>query len=211
MNRAILTVLLFIALSSPTIARSPLDDSLRIQPTSPLPQANGLGNRQPVQVNLNVEYQLSSVDTPLPTADKPNFSGEWKLNIKKSDFGQIQAPTRMTQKIMHQEPHLKITTSSEGDGVSDTDENFECTTDGKECTNQMFGGEAKSKYTWKDNVLENSTQARLGEMDINIKGKWILSSDGQTLTEENHFTSAQGGYDYTFVFERAKVQSGKSN
>ena len=37
-------------------------------------------------------------------ADKPNFSGDWKLNAAKSNFGPIPPPTSYTRKIAHAEP-----------------------------------------------------------------------------------------------------------
>ena len=40
----------------------------------------------------------------------PNFSGEWKLNTSKSDFGPLPGPSTRTDKIAHVHPDLKITT-----------------------------------------------------------------------------------------------------
>ncbi len=71
---------------------------------------------------------------------KPNFSGECKLNIEKSDFGPMPPPSSRTDKIDHKEPGLKVPfaqVTEQGDMNGD----FNYTTDGKECTNEM--GEAK--------------------------------------------------------------------
>jgi len=38
---------------------------------------------------------------------KPNFSGTWKLNAGKSNFGPMPAPETRTDKITHQDPDLK--------------------------------------------------------------------------------------------------------
>ena len=38
---------------------------------------------------------------------KTDFSGTWKLNTGKSDFGPMPPPDSMTQKITHQDPSLK--------------------------------------------------------------------------------------------------------
>ena len=35
-----------------------------------------------------------------------NFSGEWKLNVSKSDFGAMPAPDSRTDKIAHEDPDL---------------------------------------------------------------------------------------------------------
>src|SRR5271157_4927580 len=42
----------------------------------------------------------------LPALAKPNFSGDWKLNLSKSSFGQMPAPSGMTNKITHEDPKL---------------------------------------------------------------------------------------------------------
>src|ERR1022692_2319471 len=46
----------------------------------------------------------------LPALAKPNFSGDWKLNLAKSSFGEMPAPTSMTLKITHEEPKLTTAT-----------------------------------------------------------------------------------------------------
>ena len=43
-------------------------------------------------------------------AGKPDFSGEWKLNIDKSNFGPIPPPTSLTQTVDHKDPALNVTT-----------------------------------------------------------------------------------------------------
>src|SRR5207247_6951256 len=72
----------------------------------------------------------------LPAIAKPNFTGDWKVNLSKSTFGQMPAPNSMTSKIAHDEPKLKVSnkqSSDRGDFAAD----FDYTTDGKECTNQI--------------------------------------------------------------------------
>ena len=40
--------------------------------------------------------------------DKPNFSGEWKMNAAKSNFGQLPPPGSFVRKIQHKDPSLSI-------------------------------------------------------------------------------------------------------
>jgi len=65
---------------------------------------------------------------------KPNFTGTWKVNNSKSDFGPMPAPQSSTSKIDHKEPSLRIATTWVGDQGERTFE-FSYTTDGKENTN----------------------------------------------------------------------------
>jgi hypothetical protein len=41
--------------------------------------------------------------------DKPDFTGDWKLNVGKSDFGQRPGPLRASMKVSHRDPALHIT------------------------------------------------------------------------------------------------------
>jgi hypothetical protein len=38
---------------------------------------------------------------------KPNFTGQWKMDAGKSDFGQFPAPEKFERKITHNEPSLE--------------------------------------------------------------------------------------------------------
>jgi hypothetical protein len=55
-----------------------------------------------------------------PAADKPNFSGEWKMDAAKSDFGQLPAPTSFVRKIAHA-ADLIATTALDSAGLKFTD------------------------------------------------------------------------------------------
>ena len=48
------------------------------------------------------------------TGDKPNFSGVWKLNVAKSDFGVMPPPESRTDVIEHIEPTLKLSRDEKG-------------------------------------------------------------------------------------------------
>ena len=51
-------------------------------------------------------------------ADKPNFSGQWKMNASKSDYGQIPPPESFTRKIEHVEPSIEIVEEQTGPGTT---------------------------------------------------------------------------------------------
>jgi hypothetical protein len=60
----------------------------------------------------------------------PNFSGEWKMNSSKSDFGQWPPPSSIVQKITHEEPSIKVASAWSGD-QGDMTMDLAYTTDGK--------------------------------------------------------------------------------
>ena len=41
-------------------------------------------------------------------SDKPNYSGEWKMNPATSNFGQFPPPNSFVRKIEHADPVLSI-------------------------------------------------------------------------------------------------------
>ena len=127
----------------------------------------------------------------LPAADaKPDFSGQWKMNAEKSDFGPLPAPTSRNDKIEHKEPNLKITrtqSSQQGENTSEWD----CTTDGKECKVEMRGSPLKLKTTvqWDGDALAFDHKGTFNDLDIRIKEKWTLSEDGKVITIKRHVSS----------------------
>jgi len=44
-------------------------------------------------------------------AAEPNLSGEWKLNLAKSDYGKFPTPISVTRKIDHTGSKLAFTTT----------------------------------------------------------------------------------------------------
>jgi len=132
---------------------------------------------------------------------KPDFTGDWKLNTSKSDFGQFPAPSSMTQKVAHQEPSLKLATKMATDNG---DFEFEAayTTDGKECTNQFGPNPMKSTAKWEGDILIIDTKGSFGDAEITINDKWALSADGKTLTLTRHFVSSQGELNQKLTLEK---------
>lgn len=74
---------------------------------------------------------------------KPNLSGTWKLNVAKSDFGPLPAPSARTDKIEQSDPNLKIAITQSGEQGEFT-YTMAYTTDGKESTNVLRGNTFKS-------------------------------------------------------------------
>jgi hypothetical protein len=132
---------------------------------------------------------------------KTDFSGTWKLNASKSDFGQMPAPDSMTQKITHQDPSLKVNVASTG-GMGDMTYDFSYTTDGKECVNHMGDNEFKSTLKWDGDDLVVDIKGSFGGTDFTAKDRWTLSGDGKTLTITQHFSSAMGEGDVKEVLDK---------
>jgi len=133
---------------------------------------------------------------------KTNFSGTWKLNAAKSDFGQMPAPDSIVEKITHEDPSLKANVATTGGMMGDTNYDVSYTTDGKECVNHMGDNEFKSTLKWDGDELVIDTKGSFGGNEFTAKGRWTLSSDGKTLTHMEHFSSAMGEGDVKEVFDK---------
>jgi hypothetical protein len=132
---------------------------------------------------------------------KPNFSGDWKLNVSKSSFGQMPAPSSMTNKITHEDPKLTRHVKQSGErGDMEFDSNY--TTDGKECSNDMFGNPVKSTLKWEGDTLRIAAKGKFGDNDFSIEDKWTLSDDGKTLTIVRLFKSSMGEGEQKLVLEK---------
>ena len=133
--------------------------------------------------------------------NKTNFSGTWKLNTSKSDFGMIPGPDSRTDVIEHKDPSLKVSVTAEGaQGKQQYTVNY--TTDGKEAVNSLPGREMKSTLSWQGKSLVVDTKLKFQGNDVTVKSTWTLSDDGKTLTQNAHLTSPMGETDQKLVFEK---------
>lgn len=137
----------------------------------------------------------------LPALAKPNFSGDWKMNPSKSDFGPMPAPSSMTEKIAHEDPNLTVAVKQATD-QGDFEANLKYTTDGKECSNEVRGNPVKSTAKWDGDTLLIDSKAKFGDNDMTINDKWNLSEDGKTLTVSRHIVSPMGEGDIKMVLEK---------
>jgi hypothetical protein len=133
---------------------------------------------------------------------KPNFSGDWKLNVAKSNFGQMPAPSSLTEKITHSDPSLKVQTAQSGD-FGDFNSDFSFTTDGKESANSM-GNEfhMTSVVKWDGDILVLDSKMDFQGTAMSGTDKWTLSPDGKTITVQRHFTGPMGEGDAVLVLDK---------
>jgi hypothetical protein len=138
----------------------------------------------------------------LPAIAKPNFTGDWKLNASKSTFGEMPAPDSMTYKIAHADPKLTTAVKQSGQ-MGEFEMQSTYTTDGKESTNQGFGGSTnKSVVKWDGDNLVIETKGQFGDNEFTMTQKWTLSADGKSLTIIQTFKSAMGEGEQKLVLDK---------
>ena len=135
-------------------------------------------------------------------ADKPDFSGDWKLNAAKSSFGPIPAPTTYTRKVTQSEESIIFEDTQTGTAAGDQHDIRTYTTDGKEISYQANGSDVKAAMTWDGDALQINAKASVQGMDLTITDKVTLGDDGKTMTDTIHIETAQGGIDMILVFDK---------
>lgn len=131
-------------------------------------------------------------------ADKPDFSGTWKMDPDKSLFGPLPPPTSMTLVIDHKDPDISVNQSSTG---PEGDQNITAkySTNGTETVNSFMGSDVKSKARWDGRTLVIESSLDAGGAPVKVTTKWNLSDDGGILTEAMSISSSQGDFSVTYV------------
>jgi hypothetical protein len=132
-------------------------------------------------------------------ADKPDFSGEWKMNAEKSSYGPIPMPSSFIRKITHKDPSLVIVEEQVQDGGKQVTTRT-VTTDGKSTTLDLNGNQVVCSATWDGSAIIANSQ--VDAYGITFRDHMSLSPDGKTLTSEIQVSSGQGDATMTVVFER---------
>jgi hypothetical protein len=131
-------------------------------------------------------------------APKPNFTGSWKLNLEKSDFGPLPAPQAGGSTIEHRDPILKVRVSRTGEnGESNSD--LKLTTDGKESVDTVDGFTVKTTAHWDGEVLVIESRLSVDGNPVTITQRWTLSADGKVLTMVRKIASPDGDASQSFV------------
>ena len=145
------------------------------------------------------------------TKPTPNFSGYWKLDQEKSDFGGAPGPESAGYVIRHIGAKLAFDYTQE----SHTSR-VEITTDGQEhMTDSNEEAEVWTRAFWDGQVLvfEARQKARPAHSPSGIKwtSHWTLSPDGRTLSIDRRITAPQGELHQVLVFDREAKETSKNN
>jgi hypothetical protein len=147
---------------------------------------------------MSTLFVIAAVAGIAQAADKPDFSGDWKMDADKSVFGPMPPPTSMTRKIDHKDPDISVTEARSGP-QGDMNTTVKYSSDGKETTNSLMGNDVKSKAVWEGKTLVITSAANFGGADVKLIDKWTLADDGKTLNDVLSISAPQGDFEMTFV------------
>ncbi len=124
-------------------------------------------------------------------ADKPDFSGKWKLNTEKSDFGPMPKPQGVDYVIVHKDPELNVKTTAMTQSGEVANES-KIVTDGKEFINTLRGQQIKGTAKWEGSVLVVHQELEMQGTVIRLDQKWTLADDGKSITQDISISTPQG-------------------
>ena len=106
----------------------------------------------------------------VPLAAAPNLSGNWVLNIAKSQYAQFPAPEIMTRQIRHQDPALSMSTYQKGAQGEVTTE-LKYSTDGQPAVNGANQGSAH----WEGDKLVIESSREYQGTKLSQREEWTIS------------------------------------
>ena len=141
-------------------------------------------------------------------AAKPDFSGSWKLNVGKSDYGQVPPPTSETNLVTQTEDNFKVAVTQSGQ-VGDQNYTLAFKAGGAETTMAADAFAANSEFRilsskaeWAGTVLVVEQKAMYQGGPLAISARWSLSDDGKVITKITSFSLSQGDFSTTTVYEK---------
>jgi hypothetical protein len=139
------------------------------------------------------------------SARRPDFSGTWKLDMEKSQFGKIPGgePRERADVIVHHDPQLTQTLHLLLAGATRRDTTvYRYTTDGATAVNTVDHRDITAQVRWRGDTLSLESKANFVVFTTTLSERWVLSRDGATLTMLRHVTYPMGQGDQTLVFEK---------
>jgi hypothetical protein len=144
---------------------------------------------------------LVAVSLAAAAGNRPNFSGVWRLDTSKSEFGKAPPPRALTSHIEHHDPELKVHTEITGpQGAYSTD--YTWVTDGRENVNTVRGNEIRATVVWNGQTLISNAKTTVNGAALTIVDVWSLSGDGHTLTVSRTVQGPQGTAEQKYVYEK---------
>jgi hypothetical protein len=144
-------------------------------------------------------------------AGTPNFSGIWKLDPSKSDFGPQTPPESAEYVVRHVGATIAFNYTQDGKTIR-----VDLTPDNEErITSENAETAVWTKSYWSGNVLviESRERQRFGTqggIGVGWTSRWSLSPDGKELTIEKKIHTADGEFSQKVVFVKQPMPVKKS-
>ena len=155
--------------------------------------------------SMSALWLVAALTTTAVAADKPNFSGNWTLNLEKSNFGPLPMPTSSTLTITHAEPSVTMVADVKGGFGGDEHSEHIYVTDGTPLSFESQGAAIKSALSWDGNALVFHNDIVTPEgFTLSSKATTTLVEGGKTIRQVIHVDAPEpvGAIDMLYVFDR---------
>ncbi len=139
-------------------------------------------------MNLRFMFLMLAAASFVLAADKPDFSGNWKMDLDRSEFGGGPPPDSFTRKIEQAGASL-IMTDEQSSAAGHDKAVRKYTTDAKETTYTWMGNDVKSAAHWEGDTLVVVGKVDANGTEIIVNSRLNLSPDGKTLTEDDKLSA----------------------
>lgn len=163
----------------------------------------------PAQTTSPAATPAATPATPAAAAAQPNLSGAWKLDITRSDFGQVPPPNSEFGIIQQTPTAINIATASDSDDTGKEVYVLPIPIGATEAATPAgdFAATADFKITaskaqWQGATLVIDQKMNYKGSDGTIHSVYSLSADGKTLTRQTHYSLDLGEFDVTYVFDK---------
>jgi hypothetical protein len=173
---------------------------------------------RPMMKSATLCFAVVALASPLsaqnkPAKPKPDLTGTWLLDVKKSNSVGLTTRPDLPIKSSHEDPELRITLTSESNGQL-VERQFVYFTDGRGEENQATAmlttnpsvpprdlqkERTKSTTRWSGNKIVTRSLLQLlaggRVVEFELVDEWKLSSDGKTLTQTTRtvYLQSSGG------------------
>lgn len=163
----------------------------------------------PAQTTTQTAPAAFPAPAPAAAIAQPNFSGAWRLNVQKSDFGEVPTPNSETEIIIENGADLKIAVASDADNTGKQTYLLPITIGAAESATpaNTFPTDAlykvlASKAQWQGATLVVDQKMNYQGSNGTVHSVYTLSADGKTLTRQTHYSLDLGEFDVTYIFDK---------
>jgi hypothetical protein len=135
---------------------------------------------------------------------KPDFSGEWRLNREASVLSPAVAPVAQsgTLRIEHHEPNFKCQMTIVLDGKP-FETKYELQTDGREIVSTEGGRRTVSTLRWDGDALVATWRIESQNGEMTIAFRYELQDGGRRVRASEQLRGRGRDQDSVWVFERS--------
>jgi hypothetical protein len=139
----------------------------------------------------------------LNAQQKPDFSGEWTLNLQASTLSPIVAPAAQSGvlRIEHHEPRFTGHQTIVLDGKP-FESKFELLSDGREVVTDAGGRRIVSTLRWDGDALVVTWRIQGPDVEMTISFRYDLQDGGHRLRAAEQVRGTDHDQDNTWIFER---------